>query len=94
MAKFGFDAINNSYNASMTGTSKGLDALKLASLNSTGRVISIVLDDTHPRYEELGGAKAIGAVEIVEVSSGTADYSTTAQNQNYRVSKHFSADIN
>lgn len=85
MAKFGFDALNNSYNAGSTGASKGLDALKLASLNSTGRVISIVLDDTHPRYEELGGTKAIGAVEIIEVSSGTADYSTTSQNQNYRV---------
>ena len=85
MAKFGFDALNNSYNAGSTGASKGLDALKLASLNSTGRVISIILDDTHPRYEELGGTKAIGAVEIVEVSSGTADYSTTSQNQNYRV---------
>jgi len=85
MAKFGFYALNNSYNAGSTGASKGLDALKLASLNSTGRVISIILDDTHPRYEELGGTKAIGAVEIVEVSSGTADYSTTSQNQNYRV---------
>jgi hypothetical protein len=85
MAKFGFGALNDTYNASTSGTSKTLDALKLASLNSTGRVLSIVLDDTHPKYQELGGPKAIGAVEIIDLSGGTADYSTTSDNQNYRV---------
>jgi hypothetical protein len=64
---------------------KHLMHLKLASLNSTGRVLSVVMDDTHPRYKELGGPKAIGAVELVEVSGGTADYSTTVKNQNYKV---------
>jgi hypothetical protein len=43
------------------------------------------MDDTHPRYKELGGSKAIGAVELVDVSGGTADYSSTTKNQNYRV---------
>lgn len=85
MAKFGFGAINDGSSIGATGISKTLDALKLASLNSTGRVISVVMDDTHPRYKELGGSKAIGAVELVEVSGGTADYSSTTKNQNYRV---------
>ena len=85
MAKFGFGALSDGSNPGMSGTSKTLDALKLANLNSTGRVISVVLDDTHPRYKELGGSKAIGAVELVEVSGGTADYSTTVKNQNYKV---------
>lgn len=85
MAKFGFGALSDGSNPGMSGTSKALDALKLANLNSTGRVISVVLDDTHPRYKELGGSKAIGAVELVEVSGGTADYSTTVKNQNYKV---------
>jgi hypothetical protein len=85
MAKFGFGALNDNYNTGASGTSKTLDALKLASLNSTGRVLSIVLDDTHPKYQELGGPKAIGAVEIIDLSGGTADYSTTSDNQNYRV---------
>jgi len=75
MAKFGFGAINDGSSAGASGNSKTLDALKLASLNSTGRVISVVMDDTHPRYKELGGSKAIGAVELVDVSGGTADYS-------------------
>lgn len=85
MAKFGFGALNDGSNPGTSGTSKTLDALKLASLNSTGRVLSVVMDDTHPRYKELGGPKAIGAVELVEVSGGTADYSTTVKNQNYKV---------
>lgn len=85
MAKFGFGAINDGSSVGATGNSKTLDSLKLANLNSTGRVISVVMDDTHPRYKELGGAKAIGAVELVDVSGGTADYSTTTKNQNYKV---------
>jgi len=85
MAKFGFGALNDNQNAGSTGTSKALDALKLASLNSTGRVLSVVLDDTHPKYKELGGEKAIGAVELIDLSGGSADYSTTTDNQNYRV---------
>lgn len=85
MAKFGFRALNDRSNPGTSGTSKVLDALKLASLNSTGRVLSVVLDDTHPKYKELGGEKAIGAVEIVDLSGATADYSTTLDSQNYRV---------
>ena len=85
MSKFGFGALNDGSNPGTSGTSKTLDTLKLASLNSTGRVLSVVMDDTHPRYNELGGSKAIGAVELVEVSGGTADYSTTVKNQNYKV---------
>ena len=85
MAKFGFGAINDGSSTGASGNSKTLDALKLASLNSTGRVISVVMDNTHPRYVELGGSKAIGAVELVDVGGGTGDYSSTTKNQNYRV---------
>lgn len=85
MAKFGFGALDDSFNNSTSGTSRTLDALKLANLNSTGRVLSVVLDDSHPKYKELGGPKAIGAVEIIDLSGGTADYSTVSENQNYKV---------
>jgi hypothetical protein len=85
MAKFGFGAIGDGSSIGGSGNSKTLDALKLASLNSTGRVVSVVMDDTHPRYVELGGSKAIGAVELVDVGGGTGDYSSTTKNQNYRV---------
>lgn len=85
MARFGFGALNDENNPGSSGSSRALDSLKLGSLNSTGRVISVVMDDSHPRYAELGGPKAIGAVELVEISGGTADYSSTSINQNYKV---------
>lgn len=85
MAKFGFGALNDNQNAGTTGNSRTLDALKLANLESAGRVLSVVLDDTHPRYKELGGPKAIGAVELIDLSGGTADYTTATTNQNYKV---------
>lgn len=43
---------------------------------TAGRVLSVILDDTHPRYLELGGAKAIGAVELIDIQQGSQDYST------------------
>jgi hypothetical protein len=36
-----------------------------------GRVKSIILDETHPRYEELGGWNALGIIEFETVSTPT-----------------------
>ena len=85
MSKFGFAAINDGSKAALSGNSQVLDSLRLSKVVATGRVLSVVLDESHPRYKELGGPKAIGAVEIVDVAGGSADYSTTNQNQNYTV---------
>jgi len=85
MSKFGFAAINDGSKATLSGNSQVLDSLRLSKIVATGRVLSVVLDESHPRYKELGGPKAIGAVEIVDVAGGSADYSTTNQNQNYTV---------
>ena len=85
MTKTGFAAINDGSNIDALTTSQVLDALKLSQVVATGRVISVILDETHPRYRELGGPKAIGAVEIVDISGGTGDYTTTTENQNYTV---------
>jgi len=85
MSVLGFAAINDGTKASLAGNSQVLDALKASKLIATGRVLSVILDETHPRYKELGGPKAIGAVEIIDIAGGTADYSTTSQNQNYTV---------
>src|SRR6056300_377431 len=83
MTKEGFAAINDGSKAGSTGTTQVLDALKLSKVVATGRVISTILDDSHPRYRELGGPKAIGAVEIVDISGGSGDYSTTQNSSNY-----------
>lgn len=85
MSVLGFAAINDGSKASLAGNSQVLDSLKLSKVVATGRVLSVVMDDTHPRYTDLGGPKAIGAVEVIEVTEGTADYSTTSTGKNYTV---------
>jgi hypothetical protein len=54
---------NNSFN---TFTSLGLDSLIIG-----GRVISIVLDETHPRFKELGEWNALGVIEFDSINSPT-----------------------
>jgi len=54
---------NNNFN---TFTSLGLDSLIIA-----GRVISIVLDETHPRFKELGEWNALGVIEFDSVNAPT-----------------------
>jgi len=43
----------------------------------SARVLSIILDESHPRYQELGGEKAIGYVEIEIISPPSAPQSGT-----------------
>lgn len=85
MSKYGFAAINDGSKATLSGNSQVLDSLRLSNVVATGRVLSVVLDESHPRYKELGGPKAIGAVELIDVVGGSSDYSTTKQNQNYTI---------
>lgn len=86
MAKAGFQALNNASELASSQTGRILQSIKLDVLNqNTGRVISIVLDETHPRYVELGGPKAIGAVEYVDIKEAPVDYSTIVKNQKYSV---------
>ena len=61
--------------------SKGLFASSKTQRNTSvsnnnlvfGRVKSIVLDETHPRYEELGGWNALGTIEFETVATPTAN---------------------
>ena len=85
MSKTGFAAVNTGAQAGTTGTVRAANELYLANSRSAGRVVSVVLDDKHPRYKELGGPKSIGAVELVDVTAGTADYTTTSQQQLLKV---------
>ena len=57
---YGFSAVNQSQNPQLSGNfniNKGGGSLLSA------RVISIVLDDSHPRFTELGGWNALGVIE-------------------------------
>ena len=57
---YGFSAVNQSQNPQLSNTfnlNKGGGSLRSA------RVISIILDDSHPRFTELGGWNALGVIE-------------------------------
>lgn len=85
MAKYGFRAINDGTKAGLNSLAQIQNSLKLNDTLTAGRVLSVVLDDTHPKYTELGGPKAIGAVEFIKISGGTADYSTVKQSDDTNI---------
>ena len=67
MAKlnYGFSGFNKSQNPQLSNSpySKG-SSNSIKGLLLPARVISIVLDNNHPRFEELGGWNALGAIEF------------------------------
>lgn len=65
---FGYSSLNSNLNANPSYKKN------VASSNSA-RVISIVLDETHPKFDLLGGWKALGAIEynlVSNLSSGNS----------------------
>lgn len=89
MAKFGFGSINDG----RVIKGKADFAFKNALLQNTtlffGRVTSVILDDTHPRYNELGGPKSIGTVEFVDYKETPRDTSTKNGGTYLRYAKPF-----
>ena len=67
----GIIAINRVANRSKDNNFNLFTRLGLNSLITTGRVISIVLDDTHPRFEELGEWNGLGTIEYDIIDSPT-----------------------
>lgn len=60
---FGFSGLNQSLNSSINNGFNTATALNTANLIIAVRVLSIVLDENHPRFEELGGWNTLGAIE-------------------------------
>jgi len=54
---FGYSSLNSNLNSSKTSKDNNLSS------TNSARVISIVLDETHPKFNILGGWKALGAIE-------------------------------
>jgi hypothetical protein len=67
----GLIAINNVANNSKQNSFGTFTNLGLNSLIVTGRVISIILDETHPRFTEFGEWNGLGTIEFDLVSSPT-----------------------
>jgi hypothetical protein len=84
MSKEGFENLNRTLGV-VSKDNLPLDVFSQTANISAGRVVSVILDESHPRYPELGGAKAIGAVELVDIQGSSRDYSTINKQQNKKV---------
>ncbi|WP_286984179.1 hypothetical protein [Haliea sp.] len=72
MAKYGFSSLNSNLNRSQQGnflSNLNLDLNQIR--NNAVRVKDIVLDQTHPRFEELGAYAAIGTIEFADITIPT-----------------------
>ena len=67
--RFGFSGLNAGLNSKSSGITSVLTALGLQGVIIEARVESIVLDETHPRFNELGQWNAIGTIEYSSVTN-------------------------
>lgn len=66
--KFGFSGLNSNLNnnTNTLSTNLGLAKDNLTNLIVVGRVIDIVLDDTHNKFKELGEWSSLGTIEFID----------------------------
>jgi hypothetical protein len=67
MSKFGFASLNQSLNPNLNNGFNVQQAINQSNLINAVRVLSIVLDESHPRFNELGGWNALGTIEYEDV---------------------------
>ena len=72
MTKFGFSGLNSNLNSNNNNGFNTSNASSLDNLIIFGRVKSIILDSNHPRFQELGGWSALGAIEYELVNNPTS----------------------
>jgi len=67
MVDYGFGALNSNLNNNLNNGFEVLQSLSQAGLIRSVRVLSIVLDDSHPRWNEVGEYNGIGTIEYQDV---------------------------
>ena len=68
MASYGFSSLNKSLNNNLDNGSGVLQALSQAGLIRSVRVVGIILDESHPRWKEVGEYNGIGTIEYQNVT--------------------------
>ena len=66
---YGFSGLNRNLNSNRNNNFNTDTALNTADLITAVRVLSIILDETHPRFEELGEWNALGTIEYELVTN-------------------------
>ena len=69
MGSYGFAALNKQLNANANNGFNVANAISQANLIRAVRVLSIVLDTTHPRFQELGAWNGLGIIEYEDVNN-------------------------
>ena len=72
MAKYGFSALNQNLNPNNNNGFAVSQALSQANLIQAVRVLSIVLDESHPRFKELGEWNGLGIIEYETINNPVA----------------------
>jgi len=85
ITQFGLGSLSNAFNPTQ-GNDFGLfDQSKISAV----RVESIVMDDTHPRFRELGEWNAIGTIECSNIYSTNKDAPLTIAKPFFANTKHY-----
>ena len=66
---YGFSALNQQLNSNANNGFNVANAISQANLIRAVRVLSIVLDETHPRFKELGEWNGLGIIEYEDVNN-------------------------
>ena len=69
MAKYGFAALNQNLNSNLNNGFNVSQAINQANLIKSVRVLSIVLNESHPRFKELGEWNGLGTIEYEDVNN-------------------------
>jgi hypothetical protein len=69
---YGFSGLNKNLNSRLSNSTNLLNNLENKDIIISVRVKSIILDETHPRFKELGEWNALGVVEYEIVNSPTS----------------------
>ncbi len=67
--RYGFSALNRNLNTNLNNGFGVKNAINQYNLIKSVRVLSIVLDENHPRFKELGEWNALGVIEYEEVNN-------------------------
>lgn len=70
---YGFSGVNNAFNSKQSNSTNTLNTSKADNLLIAVRVKDIILNESHPNFEELGGWNGLGVINYEEIQSPTGN---------------------
>jgi hypothetical protein len=67
--RYGFSALNKNLNTNLNNGFDVKNAISQSNIIRAVRVLSIILDESHPRFKELGEWNALGVIEYEDVNN-------------------------